>query len=57
MLGFGNWAGHVEKMGFEKLAKRADARNPETRKTAIAMGGLRERHEENGRGMKNDIKM
>ena len=37
------WAGHVEKMGDEKLANRADALKMEGKrgwKTKIAMGGL-----------------
>ena len=27
------WTGHVEKMGYDKLAKRADAQKVEVRKT------------------------
>ena len=37
------WAGHMERMGYEKLAKRAKAQKvegKEARKTENTMGGL-----------------
>ena len=38
------WAGHVERIGDEKLAKRSDTQKvkgkKEAKKTANAMGGL-----------------